>query len=494
LVTVRVAFVMVIVTALAVSTCTPNPPPALNNPSIPTPKPVKWSDCGAGFQCGTVEVPLDYSHPSAGTILIALNRKPATDVAHRIGSLLINPGGPGASGIKFLRQDASSMANLNRRFDLVGFDPRGIGQSAPIRCLDGPQEDAFNALDPVLDDPQEKQAQIDADKGLASGCRLKSGRVLPFVDTVSAAKDMDLMRIALGDAKLTYLGFSYGTYLGQHYAHLFPTHVRALALDGVVDPSLSANDMLYDQLIGFEQNLQAFLADCRARKTASPPCAFAQSGDPGAKLVNFMEQLDTTPLQVGNRALTRALAIWGVGLPLYDQGSWKYLDQALSLAERGNGTLLLQLADIYLGRNPDGTYDNQSDANIAVNCLDRPVPSDVAQYDAMGPKFAQASAVFGPAFQYSNLICAYWPIKPTGKVGPLDAPGAPPILLVGGTNDPATPYKWAQAVSQQIGASVLLERVGNGHVSYSISACARQIEEAYLIDLKVPAVGTVCSS
>lgn len=486
---------MVIVTALAVSTCTPNPPPAAqNSPSVPTPKPVKWSDCGAGFQCGTVEVPLDYNHPGAGTIMIALNRKPATDAAHRIGSLLINPGGPGASGLDWVRGSAAAIGNLNRRFDLVGFDPRGIGQSAPIKCLDGPEEDAFNALDAVLDDPEEKQAGIDADKGFASGCQLRSARVLPFVDTVSAAKDMDLMRIALGDAKLTYLGFSYGTFLGQTYAHLFPTHVRAMTLDAVINPNMQPNDMLYEQIVGLEQNLQAFLADCRARKTAKTPCTYAKVGDPGTKLMDLMQRLDTNPMNVGSRQLTRALAVTGVLYTLYDQSTWILLDQALTLSERGNGAGLLELADQYLGRNADGTYSNEFDANWAVNCLDRPVPMDVATYDALGPKFAQASALFGPDFQYSNLLCAYWPVKPTGKAGPLDAPGAPPILLVGATSDPITPYKWAQAVNQQIAGSVLLTRTGNGHASYNASACARQIEDAYLIDLKVPAAGTVCSS
>jgi pimeloyl-ACP methyl ester carboxylesterase len=485
---------MVIVLAL-VAACSLNSPPALHNsPSIPTPGPVKWADCGKGFQCGSVDVPLDYSHPGAGTIAIAVARKPATDALHRTGSILMNPGGPGASGIKYLHDVGSIVNNLNRRFDLVGFDPRGIGQSAPIKCLDGPQEDAFNALDPVLDDPQEKQAAIDSDKGFASGCQQRSARVLPFVDTVSAARDLDLMRIALGDAKLTYLGFSYGSFLGETYAHLFPTHVRAMALDGVIDPTMQPNDMLYEQMNGFEQNLQAFLADCRSRKTAATPCAYAKTGDPGTKLMDLMQQLDTNPITVGNRQVTRGLALIGVLVALYDESAWGYLDQALTLTDRGNGTALLQLADLYLGRNGNGTYDNQTDANNAVNCLDRPVPSDVATYDALGPKFAQASALFGPAFQYSNLICAYWPVKPTGKVGPLDALGAPPILLVGGTGDPATPYKWAEAANQQISGSVLVKRIGNGHVSYDKSACAKQIEDAYLIDLKVPAAGTVCSS
>jgi pimeloyl-ACP methyl ester carboxylesterase len=439
-----------------------------------------------------VQVPLDYAHPGSATIGIAVSRKVATDPARRIGSVLTNPGGPGASGIQFLRGAAGSMSDLNIRFDLIGFDPRGIGQSAPVRCLDGPQEDTFNALDSVFDDPQEKQVGIDADKAYAAGCMQRSAQVLPFVDTVSAARDMDMIRAALGDQKLTYLGFSYGTFLGENYAHLFPTHIRALALDGVVDPTLSPNDFLYSQLVAFEQNLQAFLNDCRARRAASPACAYSQAGDPGTKLMSLMQRLDATPLPVGNRSLTRSLAVIGVLTPLYDQSTWPYLDQALTLADRNSGALLLRFSDLYLGRNADGTYDNQTDANSAVNCIDRPVPTDIGTYDALGPKFASASALFGPAFQYSNLVCAYWPVKPTGTVGPITANGAPPILLVGGTGDPATPYAWAQSVNQQLAGSVLLTREGNGHVSYTKNTCSKAIINAYLIDLTLPAPGTIC--
>jgi pimeloyl-ACP methyl ester carboxylesterase len=439
-------------------------------------------------------VPLDYAHPDAGTIDIALNRKPATDPANRLGSVLTNPGGPGASGIQFLQSEAASMTELNRRFDLIGFDPRGIGQSAPVRCLTGPEEDAYNAIDSVLDDPQEKAALIQDDKNFAAGCEQRSGRVLPFVDTVSAAKDLDLIRIALGDAKLTYLGFSYGTFLGQTYANLFPTHVRALALDGVVDPSLSANDLLLAQLIGFQKNLEAFLADCNSRASSSRSCTYGVSGDPATKLDALMRRLDTNPIPVGNRQLTRSLAMTGVLLGLYSQTFWPTLDVALSATDRGDGSILLRLADVYLARNADGTYDNETDANLAVNCLDRPVPSAIATYDQLGPTFAQASPLFGPAFQYSNLGCSYWPVKPTGHAGPLTADGAPPILLVGGTDDPATPYAWAQSVNRQLAGSVLLTRNGNGHTSYDASTCAHTAIDQYLINLALPAPGTVCSS
>jgi len=475
---------------LLVTACSRNAPQHAK--ASPSPSPVAkvaWSACGGGFDCGTVPVPLDYSNPQNGTINIALIRKPAVNQAQRIGSVLTNPGGPGASGIQFLRDSWSTFAGLNNRFDLVGFDPRGIGDSSPIRCLNGPQEDAFNALDPVLDDPAEKQAAIQADKQFAAGCGQLSARVLPFIDTESASRDMDVIRAALGDKKLTYLGFSYGTFLGENYAHLFPTHVRALSLDGVVDPNVSADDLLRAQLIGFEQNLQAFLADCRAR----PSCSYARSGDPGAKLNALVQRLDTSPIPVGNRLLTRGLAITGVLVTLYDQSSWTYLDRALTLAGSGNGTVLLQLADLYLGRNPDGTYSNETDANYGVNCLDRPVATDLASYDRLGAAYARASPFFGPAEQYANLPCAYWPVKPTGQAGPITADGAPPILLVGGTNDPATPYAWAVSVHQQLTSSVLLTRTGNGHVSYFASTCAQQAEDAYLINLTIPADGTTCS-
>lgn len=479
----------------AISACSSNGPTATKSP-VPTPvaTTIAWTDCGGGFQCGTVQVPLDYSHPTGGTIDIALNRKPATIPAQRIGSLLINPGGPGASGIDWVAASAPAFAILNRKFDLVGFDPRGVGRSAPVRCLDGPHMDAFVALDGVLDDPQEKAAAIQADKEFAAGCASLSGSVLPFVDTASAARDMDMIRAALGDDKLTYLGFSYGTYLGEWYAHLFPTHIRALALDAVLDPSLSADDLNISQAASFEQNLRAFLANCNAHKTVAPKCAFAQEGDPASKLDALMQRLDTTPMPVGNRALTRALAQTAVAQELYDQSTWPDLDLGLTQADKGNASVLMDFADSYLKRHPNGTYDNEIEANYAVNCLDHPALTDISAYDKLGSEYAKASPFFGPSFQYSNLPCAYWPAKPTGHAGPLTADGAPPILLVGGTNDPATPYAWAVAAHQQIAGSILLTRNGNGHGSYGVSICATIAEINYLLNLLIPADGTVCSS
>lgn len=461
---------------------------------MPTPGHVAWTGCGGGFQCGTVQVPLDYANPAGDKIGIAVTRKPATDSTARIGSLLINPGGPGASGITWVKESAPALGALNRRFDLVGFDPRGVGLSSPVHCLDGPQRDVYNALDPVWDDPQEKQRGLQADQNYASACEQRSGGILPYVDTENAARDMDEIRMAVGDQRLTYLGFSYGTFLGEMYAHIFPSHIRALSLDAVVDPSISATDFDIAQLKGFEANLQAFLTDCRSRRTGSNPCRFAASGDPGQKLIDLMNRLDVTPLKVGSRLLTRAIGLNGVIQALYDQSYWSDLDLSLVAADQGNGAGLMAFSDMYFERNPDGTYANTEDANSAINCLDHPVPPNISDYDALAAEYQQASPTFGQAFQYDWVGCTFWPVKPTRTPGPLDAPGAPPILLVGGTNDPATPYAWAQAVHSQIANSVLLTREGNGHGSYGASVCADDAENAYLINLTLPADGTICSN
>lgn len=481
-----------IVVAVWLGACngaTTNAPPPSAVPYV-TPASVAWADCGGGFQCGTVAVPLDYASPPHGTIKIALTRKSATDPTHRIGSLLLNPGGPGGSGIAFARNSAKLMADLNARFDLVGFDPRGVGQSAPVRCLSGPQIDAADAVDPVLDDPQEKKSYIDSRKAIAEACEQMSGKVLPFVDAASVAKDMDVLRVALGDTKLSYLGLSYGTYLGQMYAHLFPAHVRALALDAVVDPALSFTDRQLQTVAAFETNLQAFLTYCRT--VAS--CQLAASGDPAEKLYGLMQRLDRQPLAVGHRKLTRSLALGAVLIAMYSPGSWDILQTALTAAYQGEGLSLLEISDAFLGRHSDGTFSNFQEANAAIFCVDNAVPPDIASYDRLGPTLSNLSALFGPALQYNGSGCSYWPVKPSRSPGPLAADGVSPILLIGGTGDPATPYASAEAVNKEIAGSVLLTRSGFGHGSYAHSACIRQATDAYLIDLILPPPGTVCQS
>lgn len=481
---------MVLVTVFAVA-CTRNSPSAT---TTPTPSlavgTINWSGCGQGFECGTLSVPLDYSNPGARKISLSLIKKPKTGSAPRIGTVLYNPGGPGESGVDYLRND-DSINGLAQHFDVVAWDPRGVGASTPVTCVDNATLDTYLALDGVLDDAQEKSDAVQADKDFAAGCEKRSGSLLPFMDSASTARDMDQIRAAVGDAKLTYIGFSYGTYLGQWYAHLFPTHVRALALDGVVDPGVSANDANLRQVVGFEQNLQAFLSDCRSK----PTCLYGRSGDPAAKLNALMARLDTTPIPVGSRQLTRNLAMTGVLQSLYGQDLWPYLDQALVAADRGDGRILLFLADFYNKRNSDGTYTNLiNGAYASTFCLDFPSPANVSYYDALTSSYQQASAFFGAWFQYSNLQCGLWPAHLKGSHTPLPINDAPPILLVGGTNDPATPYADSQSVNRQISGSVLLTRQGNGHTSYGSSPCSHAATDAYLISLTLPAAGTTCAS
>ena len=481
---------MVLVTSLVVA-CTVNSPTSSSSPTPPlVAGTINWTACAGGFQCGNLMVPLDYSNPAGRKISLALLKKPKAGTQSRIGSVLYNPGGPGESGVDYLRND-TSIKDLNQRFDVVAWDPRGVGGSTRVSCVDNATLDSYLALDGVLDDPQEKSAAIQADKGFVAGCQRNSGFLLPFMDSATTARDMDQIRAALGDAKLTYIGFSYGTLLGQWYAHLFPTHVRALSLDGVVDPGVSANESNLRQLIGFEQNLQAFLTDCRSRAT----CAFGRYGDPATKLTDLMARLDANPINVGSRQLTRNLAMTGLLQTLYDQSLWTYLDQGLVTADRGDGRILLFFADYYNKRNSNGTYDAISNGGYAgAFCLDFPSPSDIAYYDALQPAYDKASAFFGKWFQYSNLECGDWPVKLKGSHTPLPIQDSPPILLVGGTNDPATPYVDAQSVNRQVSGSVLLTRQGNGHTSYGSSACSHAAEDAYLIDLTLPAAGAVCTS
>jgi pimeloyl-ACP methyl ester carboxylesterase len=480
-----------VLAVLVISACKVPSPSAAPTPSPTTHAELAWTDCTDGFQCSTLQVPLDYTRPEGRDISLALIRKPVTDPSRRIGSLLMNPGGPGGSGVRFLRAFVPYLKNLNSRFDLVSWDPRGVGASTPVTCLDGPQLDAFLALDSVLDDQQESDAFFKANQAFAVGCSHRSGDLLPFMDSESTARDMDSIRVALGDSKLTYLGFSYGTFIGQWYAHLFPTHVRALALDGVVDSTVTGRSLALTQLRGFETNLEAYLAGCTTRTT----CTLARAGDPRVKLVALMDGLDRTPLPVGDRQLTRSLAMTAVLATMYDQLRWKDLDNALTALDGGDGRKMLAIADDFNERSPDGTYGSLvNGAFAATACLENPpAPTEILSPDPVGGEILRASPFFGPWEEWHGVYCAFWPELPRAY-HPLTINGVPPILLVGASNDPATPYVWAQNVSKQIPKSVLLTRVGNGHTSYGFSDCISAAEDAYLTNLVLPSEGTTCTS
>ncbi|MEU6866301.1 alpha/beta hydrolase [Streptomyces sp. NPDC046876] len=461
-------------------------------------KPV-WRDCGVpGFQCATMKAPLDYAHPDAGQdVDIALARRPATGPGKRLGSLVVNPGGPGGSGIGYLQAYAGIgyPAAVRAQYDMVSFDPRGVDRSSPVECLSGPAMDTYTQVDQTPDDAAERAALVAAFKEFAAGCQSRSQRILPHVSTVDAARDLDLLRGILGDEKLTYVGASYGTFLGATYADLFPGRVGRLVLDGAMDPSRSALDLNRDQTEGFETAFRSFAKDCAKQ----PDCPLGKGGpdEVATRLGAFFRQLDAKPVPSGDpaRPLGEALATTGVIAALYDESAWPQLREALATAMDGDGSGLLALADSYYEREPNGRYANLMSANAAVNCLDQPPAfSGPDAVDAALPSFRKASPVFGSGLAWASLNCTYWPVKATGTARPLSAKGAPPIVVVGTVRDPATPYKWAQSLAGQLDSGVLLTYDGDGHTAYGRgSTCIDTAINTYLLQGKAPQNGKKCT-
>jgi len=462
--------------------------------STPPPPALTWRSCSPGaFQCSTIPVPLDWSHPSAGpTVRLSLIRLPASGArSQRIGSLFVNPGGPGASAVDFARQIGGVLpAPILRRFDIVAFDPRGMGGSSPLACENGPGLDAYLSLDPDPTTPAEIQTVVSADQQFAAGCAKQYGAsFLAHIDTRTAARDMDYIRAALGEPTLTYIGYSYGTFLGAQYAELFPTHVRALVLDGAVDPALGGLQFDVAQGVGFDKELNDFFNAC------VQGCPFYSGGDPKGAFMSLMNQVAAHPLAVGNRQLTLALFLNGVADALYTPATWPDLQTALASAAQGNGTRLLALSDDLTERQPDGSYNALSSALPAVNCVDSTYPTNIDEYKAKAAEAAKVAPVFGPAIVWGSLVCAYWPVPAAFPTGPVHAVGAPPIVVIGTTADPATPYQWAQALSSELSSGVLLTHVGEGHTSLGQgSGCVDNVVATYLIDLTPPAKGSTCGN
>ncbi|PZS37843.1 MAG: proteinase [Pseudonocardiales bacterium] len=461
-----------------------------------------WSGCAKIFQCASLTVPLDYANPAGPTIRLAVIRAKATDPARRIGSLITNPGGPGGSGVDFVKQGYPAQpgqpshfgTQLRADFDIVGFDPRGVGQSAPITCLTDTQLDQHNALDPTPNTPTEVDAVVTGDKTFDAGCQARSATLLRYVGTPNAARDMDILRAALGDQKMYYLGASYGTYLGAVYAGLFPTHIARAVLDGPVPPSLTTMQLGLGQAGGFQAEITRFIVDC----TTHPDCPLGTDATTaGRRLAGFLASTDAHPIPTGtSRMLDEALAETGVVVTMYGSPrSWPILRKALAMAMAGNGRELLTLSDLYYERDPKtGHYSNSSEANVAINCLDHPDPAhNVADVQAEVPAYEQASPLIGASFAWGDLMCAYWPVPPKSQPHPIHYAGSPPILVVGTIHDPATPYPSAQDMTQQLGSAVLLTYDGDGHTAYGRgSSCINAAVDAYLAQGAVPAAGTVC--
>jgi pimeloyl-ACP methyl ester carboxylesterase len=455
-------------------------------------QPVDWTVCG-DFQCATVTVPVDYADPDAGSLDLAMERIPARD-GDPIGSLFVNPGGPGASGIEFMDTIAARLSEgVLDRYDVVGFDPRGVGQSHPVTCGDAAQKDALVSRDFDFATDAGIQEAIDAYGAFGEACAAGTGPLLPHVDTESAARDLDVLRATLGDDVLHYLGYSYGTLLGATYAGLFPEGAGRLVLDGAVPLGLNPQQAEIDQAVGFEGALRAYVENCQA----ADGCPLTGSVDEGLEQVHdLVDRARRSPLDTSSgRPLTGRLAFYGVALPLYNDASWPALTQALTTAlQQDDGSRLLQLADVYNDRAEDGTFTSNSvEANLAIGCADGGGSTDPDTMRAEAADILEAAPTVGQYFVFGGVRCAQWPVQPGDDGEPPVAEGAAPILVVGTTNDPATPYAWAEQLADELPSGVLVTWEGQGHTAYGRSnECVAAAVDGFLLEGTVPAEGTRC--
>jgi pimeloyl-ACP methyl ester carboxylesterase len=452
---------------------------------------LKWSSCGTE-RCAWIAVPIDYAKPDGATTRLRAVVHPAEGGKAK-RSILVNPGGPGGSAIDFASTMASSFgSDVRRMYDIVGVDPRGVAESSPLKCLSDKAFDAFTATDPDPDDAAEITALRKSVTDLGQACEKNSGELAAHVSTVEVAKDMDVVRALLGRSKLDWFGASYGTELGAVYAQLFPKNVGRMVLDGAVDPALGPVDSSLGQTTGFQRAIDAYAKDC-VKKSNCPLGSDAGAGL--TKIADLMKQLDATPMKaLPGRDLTEGQAFYGIAVTLYDKSTWHYLSQGLDAAFKGDGSVLLQLADVYFDRQQDGSYKgNIGQVIYAVNCLDTSDHLTVQQTEAVLPRFEKVSPVFGRALGWGALGCADWPIKVTNPLPKIEAEGAPPILVLGTTRDPATPYEWAKSLASQLSSGVLITREGDGHTAYnSGNDCITEAVDGFFTKGTVPKDGLTC--
>ncbi|MDX6257871.1 MAG: hypothetical protein QOJ11_4205 [Frankiales bacterium] len=446
-----------------------------------------------GYQCATVGVPLDYRHPGGRTINVGVARLPASG-SHRLGSLVINPGGPGGSGLAYLTAANRAIpAAVRARFDIVGFDPRGVGVSAGLHCLPTAQLDAMEAADPIPRTAAQVTAAVARAARLAVGCAKTAGWELPYLGTTYSARDLDLIRSAIGDTRLTYLGKSYGTLLGAVYADEFPRNVRALVLDGALPPGIDPAAQSRQQGAGFEGDLRDFLADCVGRTDCPWQGTAAQAR---TKLDALLAKVSTTPLATSaGRLLHAGEAVNGLSAALYSTTSWPVLRLALANADSGDGALLLQLSDALSGRHASG-YETALSAFPAISCADVPTAYTTKQAAAFAHQWAAATPLYGPLEAWGLITCDGWVRTATALPARVTARGAAPIVVIGTTRDPATPYAWAQDLAGQLASARLVTYEGDGHTVYGggKSPCIDAAVDAYLIAGTVPRAGLRCTA
>lgn len=451
-----------------------------------------WSTCYEDFECADLRVPIDYADLKVGSFKIALLRYKAQDQKNRIGSLIVNPGGPGGSGVDYAyNAEYIFDPDVLDRFDIVGFDPRGVDRSAPIKCLNDQETDAAYAADAKPDNDAELAAAIADAKDFIDKCQT-SNKYLSHYSTAEAARDMDILRAALGDEKLNYLGKSYGTYLGTLYAQFFPDKVGRMVLDGAVDPNISILEQNISQAKGFDDALGSFITNCAKEDDCPLP---KNEQDAKAKIISIFTSAATNPLprktKVKNddRAATESLIVLGTASALYDDvDGWPKLRTALSEALQGYGDSFLDLVDQYTDRSADGAYiSNELNSGAVIDCLDWPDTSTIEETKSDAKRFTEAAPIFGPYLAYTNIACKYLtpPTKDklTRKTNKITSINTAPIIVIGTTRDPATPYEWAVGLSKIFTSSKLISLNADGHTGQGRgSACVDNTVDAYLLE------------
>ena len=456
---------------------------------------INWAACPdttpeSLVQCGNLEVPFDYDNPDAGSFVLYIKRRQATVPSERIGSMLVNPGGPGFGGSS-LADDAAYYfsESLLNRFDIIGWDPRGTGLTTPaVDCVDS--FDEYVGLDSPPDTPEEKQALIDASQAFNDKCEENAGTILPYISTRASAADMNSIRLALGEEKISYFGFSYGSELGATWATMYPNTVRAAVLDGAVDPLSTSTEEGMAQAAGFEKQLSTFLAQCSKK----PTCEFHNDGDAEGALDALLFDLDANPLVVSatRTPVTQGVAFTAIAQAMYSDSYWPQLQSALADAQKGDGAGLLALYDDYYQRKSDGSYGNELEAFLAISCLDDPGASSVEEVDASVDAFIAAAPRLGANFAH-GYSCALWPVKQAEKVV-ISGKGAGPIIVVGTTGDAATPLSSTRKMAKALESGVLLVVEADQHTGYGTNTCIIMEVDNYLIDLTVPVNETICKS
>lgn len=452
---------------------------------------VDWSKCEGGLKCAQIQVPMDYSNPTGETISLALAKLEGRKANK---TLLVNPGGPGASGVDLVR-DAETYyfsKELRDNYDVLGFDPRGVSRSTPVICQSDAQQDAERQLNLPTDTDADLKKLRELSAASAKECAQRTGKPLGFVDTVSAVRDMDVIRALVGDPQLNYLGFSYGTKLGAAYAGLFPDQVGRLVLDGAMDPALSEEELVLGQATGFERATRAYMQNC----LASGDCPFSGDLDTGmSQLHELIDSVARKPMRASDGRLLPVTAfVSGFIYPLYDDRLWPELSFALSDAIAGEADSMMELSDTAAGRNEDGSYDGNSNAAFsAINCLDYKMVNDIPTMRADAAVLEQASPTIGKYMAYGGIGCQDWPYPPTGKQAPASSTTEAPIVVIGTTGDPATPYEWAVSLSDQLQTGVMVSFEGQGHTAYARSnKCITKAVDDFLLDGKAPADGLKC--